>query len=87
MKQDIILAGVGGQGILSIATIIGEAARHWSTIFCISASDNPYQRRDRYALFNRLDSSGSLNSLFWESSIFSSSSSKEERYLALIPML
>ena len=27
MKQDIILSGVGGQGILSIATIIGEAAR------------------------------------------------------------
>ena len=26
MKTDIILAGVGGQGILSIATIIGEAA-------------------------------------------------------------
>ena len=26
MKQDIILSGVGGQGILSIATIIGEAA-------------------------------------------------------------
>ncbi len=26
MKKDIILAGVGGQGILSIATIIGEAA-------------------------------------------------------------
>jgi Pyruvate:ferredoxin oxidoreductase and related 2-oxoacid:ferredoxin oxidoreductases, gamma subunit len=26
MKQDIILAGVGGQGILSIATVIGEAA-------------------------------------------------------------
>ncbi|MBR1631629.1 MAG: indolepyruvate oxidoreductase subunit beta [Paludibacteraceae bacterium] len=26
MKQDIILAGVGGQGILSIATIIGWAA-------------------------------------------------------------
>lgn len=26
MKRDIILAGVGGQGILSIATIIGEAA-------------------------------------------------------------
>ena len=26
MKQDIILAGVGGQGILSIATIIGQAA-------------------------------------------------------------
>ena len=26
MKQDIILAGVGGQGILSIATIISEAA-------------------------------------------------------------
>ena len=26
MKSDIILAGVGGQGILSIATIIGEAA-------------------------------------------------------------
>ena len=25
MKTDIILAGVGGQGILSIATIIGEA--------------------------------------------------------------
>lgn len=26
MKKDIILAGVGGQGILSIATIIGQAA-------------------------------------------------------------
>ena len=26
MKQDIILAGVGGQGILSIATVIGRAA-------------------------------------------------------------
>ena len=26
MKQDIILAGVGGQGILSIATVIGNAA-------------------------------------------------------------
>ena len=26
MKRDIILAGVGGQGILSIATIIGDAA-------------------------------------------------------------
>ena len=26
MKQDIILSGVGGQGILSIATMIGEAA-------------------------------------------------------------
>ena len=26
MKKDIILAGVGGQGILSIAAVIGEAA-------------------------------------------------------------
>lgn len=26
MKSDIILAGVGGQGILSIATVLGEAA-------------------------------------------------------------
>ena len=26
MKYDIILAGVGGQGILSIATIIADAA-------------------------------------------------------------
>ena len=26
MKQDLILAGVGGQGILSIATVIGSAA-------------------------------------------------------------
>lgn len=26
MKQDIVLAGVGGQGILSIATVIGSAA-------------------------------------------------------------
>ena len=26
MKKDIILAGVGGQGILTIATIIGAAA-------------------------------------------------------------
>ena len=32
MKKDIILAGVGGQGILSIATIIGEAvlAEGWN---------------------------------------------------------
>ncbi len=28
MKKDIILSGVGGQGILSIATIIGAAATH-----------------------------------------------------------
>jgi len=28
MKTDVILCGVGGQGILSIATIIGEAAMH-----------------------------------------------------------
>ena len=27
MKKDIILCGVGGQGILSIATVIGEAAK------------------------------------------------------------
>ena len=26
MKVDIILCGVGGQGILSIATVIGEAS-------------------------------------------------------------
>ncbi|MBR4154736.1 MAG: 2-oxoacid:acceptor oxidoreductase family protein, partial [Paludibacteraceae bacterium] len=26
MKTDIILSGVGGQGILSIATVIGDAA-------------------------------------------------------------
>ena len=26
MKKDIILSGVGGQGILSIAAIIGQAA-------------------------------------------------------------
>ena len=26
MKKDIILSGVGGQGILSIATVIGKAA-------------------------------------------------------------
>ena len=26
MKKDIILAGVGGQGLLSIAAVIGEAA-------------------------------------------------------------
>ena len=31
MKKDIILAGVGGQGILTIATILGHAAlaRGW----------------------------------------------------------
>ena len=28
MKTDILLAGVGGQGILSIAAVIGEAALH-----------------------------------------------------------
>jgi Pyruvate/2-oxoacid:ferredoxin oxidoreductase gamma subunit len=27
MKKDIILSGVGGQGILSIATVIGKAVR------------------------------------------------------------
>lgn len=33
MKTDIILSGVGGQGILSVATIIGEAAtRMWLTL-------------------------------------------------------
>ena len=26
MRKNIILSGVGGQGILSIATVIGEAA-------------------------------------------------------------
>ncbi|MBP7932915.1 MAG: indolepyruvate oxidoreductase, partial [Candidatus Syntrophosphaera sp.] len=26
MKKDIILAGVGGQGILTIATVLGAAA-------------------------------------------------------------
>ena len=26
MKRDIILSGVGGQGILSIATVIGKAS-------------------------------------------------------------
>lgn len=32
MKKDIILAGVGGQGILTIATLLGTAAlnRHWN---------------------------------------------------------
>ena len=29
MKKDIILAGVGGQGILSIAAVIGTAAIIW----------------------------------------------------------
>ncbi len=31
MKKDIILAGVGGQGILSIATSIGMAAIEFRT--------------------------------------------------------
>jgi len=28
MKRDLILAGVGGQGLLALAAVIGEAARH-----------------------------------------------------------
>ena len=32
MKKDIILAGVGGQGILSIAAIIGTAADRKSVV-------------------------------------------------------
>ena len=32
MKRDIILSGVGGQGILSIATVIGRAALDLSLI-------------------------------------------------------
>ena len=34
MKTDIILAGVGGQGILSIAAALGSAALPPSTITC-----------------------------------------------------
>ena len=38
MKTDIILCGVGGQGILSIATIIGEAAMNVQSNLRISSS-------------------------------------------------
>jgi len=33
MKQDIILAGVGGQGILSIAYVIDQAALEQGLVF------------------------------------------------------
>ena len=38
MKKDIILSGVGGQGILSIATVIGKAA----------LKDGLYRSRQKY---------------------------------------
>ena len=49
MKKDIILAGVGGQGILSIATVIGEAAmaEGWNIkqaeVHCMSQSGGDVQ--------------------------------------------
>lgn len=46
MKTDIILSGVGGQGILSIAAIIGEAAREKRTLYETSRGtwDEPARR-------------------------------------------
>lgn len=38
MKKDIILSGVGGQGILSIATVIGKAA----------LKDGLYMKQEKY---------------------------------------
>lgn len=38
MKTDIILSGVGGQGILSIAAVIGEAAFKRRTVYEASGS-------------------------------------------------
>lgn len=38
MKKDIILSGVGGQGILSIATVIGKAALKDGVIYETSGS-------------------------------------------------
>ena len=32
MRKDIILSGVGGQGILTIATIIGEACLLYTSL-------------------------------------------------------
>ena len=41
MKTDIILSGVGGQGILSIATIIGESQRGGDVQSNLRLSDAP----------------------------------------------
>ena len=45
MKQDIILSGVGGQGILSIATIIGEAATQAGLTLKQAEVHEPTRRR------------------------------------------
>lgn len=59
MKSDIILAGVGGQGILSIASVIGMAALEnhllktgrgsWneSTRRCSSVTSKNFRERNR----------------------------------------
>ena len=50
MKTDIILCGVGGQGILSIATIIGEAAM----------KENLYIKQAEVCDYLRMTSNGAL---------------------------
>ena len=47
MRKDIILSGVGGQGILTIATIIGEAA----TAEGINLKQDVYKRQvERFSM-------------------------------------
>ena len=45
MKTDIILCGVGGQGILSIATIIGEAAMNENNLYIKQAEVHGMSQR------------------------------------------
>ncbi len=51
MKNDIILAGVGGQGILTIATIIGDAAAK-AGLYLKQAEVHGMSQRE--AMFNQI---------------------------------
>lgn len=61
MKTDIILCGVGGQGILSIATIIGEAAMN-ENLFIKQAEVHGMSQRGGDVQSNLRISSSPINS-------------------------
>ena len=61
MKTDIILCGVGGQGILSIATIIGEAAMN-ENLYIKQAEVHGMSQRGGDVQSNLRISSGPINS-------------------------
>ena len=61
MKTDIILCGVGGQGILSIATIIGEAAMN-ENLYIKQAEVHGMSQRGGDVQSNRRSSSDPIHS-------------------------